>query len=50
MLPVDEIADRYIRPDEGTFPIVLMYVAAEGTYREATWPSASRGLPMADSP
>ncbi len=32
---IDDISDRYVRPDLGTFDFAIMYIPAEGVYYEA---------------
>jgi DNA recombination protein RmuC len=42
---IDEIAEKYINPDEGTFDFALMYVPAEGVFYEIVTADAGAESP-----
>lgn len=41
---IDEIAGRYLRPDEGTLPLALMFIPAEGVWGEVVAGEGSESL------
>jgi DNA recombination protein RmuC len=45
---IEEIAERYIRPDEGTYDYAFMYIPAEGVYSEILSIDGSPGEGLLD--
>ena len=43
---IDAIADRYIRPGEGTYEFAMMYIPAEGVYQEIIRQDGGDGLDL----
>jgi DNA recombination protein RmuC len=45
---IDDIAKRYVRPDDGTYDFALMYIPAEAVYQDAILGEGERGLELFD--